>query len=156
RFANDPAAGEPVGEVRVVEQLDPNLDPRTFRLGDLRLGDIQVHIPAGRGAFQGDFDFTRSKGFILRVSAGLDLPSNTASWLLQAIDPETGMVLRDGRRGLLSPNNAQGAGSGFVTYTILPKSDLATGTPISAQARVLFDTAPPQDTARLNQTIDGA
>ena len=26
----------------------------------LRVGDIMVHIPDSRGAFQGDFDFTRS------------------------------------------------------------------------------------------------
>src|SRR6185436_5574486 len=99
-----------VGQVRVVEQLDANLDPRTFRLGDLRLGDLRVHIPGGPGTFQSDFDFTQSKGFILRVSAGLDLTTNTASWLLQAIDPLTGEVVTDPTKGLLPPDNAAGIG----------------------------------------------
>ena len=81
--------GEPYG-LGIVEQLDPNFDPRSFRLGDLQLGDLQVHVPSGVGSFQGDFDFTKSKGFILRVSAGIDITSNVITWLLQAIDPLTG------------------------------------------------------------------
>src|SRR5262249_26150756 len=148
QFANAPSAPAAVGEVRIVEQLDPSLDPRSFRLGDLRLGDISVHIP-GRGVFQGDFDFSRSKGFILRVNAGIDVESNTVTWLLQAIDPDTGEVVQDPHRGLLPPNNAQNAGAGFVSYTVQPKDGLVTGVQISASARVLFNTTAPQDTATL-------
>ncbi|MGA2035933.1 MAG: putative Ig domain-containing protein, partial [Thermoguttaceae bacterium] len=108
------------------------------------------------GSFQGDFDFTQTKGFILRVSAGIDLNSNTLSYDLQAIDPATGEVIQDPTKGLLLPDDASGAGEGFVTYTIQPKAGLATGTAISAQARVLFNTAPPEDTPNITQTIDGA
>src|SRR5262249_14899151 len=116
QFANAPQAASSVGQVRIVSQLDANLDPRTFRLGDLQLGDLSVHIPGGVGSFQGDFDFTNSKGFVLRVSAGLDLNSSTMTWLLEAIDPFTGEVITDPGKGLLAPDNASGAGRGFVTY----------------------------------------
>src|SRR5262249_51242710 len=95
RFENPSTAPTAVGEVRIVNQLDPHLDPRTFRLGDLKIGDIQVHVPTGRASFQGDFDFSRSKGFILRVSAGVDVQAATSTWLLQAIDPATGEVIQD-------------------------------------------------------------
>ncbi|HEX4609016.1 MAG TPA: putative Ig domain-containing protein, partial [Urbifossiella sp.] len=155
QFANATAAPAAVGEVRVVETLDPNLDPETFRLGDLQLGDLKVHIPNSVGSFQGDFDFTKSKGFILRVSAGIDLSSNTVTWLLQAIDPLTGEVVTDPAKGLLPADTAAGAGEGFVTYTAQPKAGLATGTPISAQARVLFNTTAPLDTPTLTYTVDG-
>ncbi|MGE3817844.1 MAG: putative Ig domain-containing protein, partial [Isosphaeraceae bacterium] len=154
-FENPSGASAHVGEVRIVTQLDAALDPRSFRLGDLRLGDMQVHVPAGRGSFQGDFDFVQSKGFILRVSAGLDVRSNTASWLLQAIDPDTGEVVQGPDVGLLAPNNAQGVGSGSVGYTIVPQEGLASGAEVRAQARVLFNTMPPQDTTALTQVIDG-
>ncbi len=133
-FQNDPASSTHVNEVRVVTALDADLDPRSFRLGDLKIGDISVHIPAGRGLFQGDFDFVATKGFILRVSAGVDLVRNEATWLLQAIDPLTGELLQDPTRGLLPPNNAAGSGAGFVTYTILPLDDAPTGTVIEASA----------------------
>src|SRR5262249_27906382 len=100
QFANGKKAASAVGEARIVSQLDPNFDPRSFRLGDLQLGDLQVHIPGSVGSFQGDFDFTKSKGFILRVSAGIDINSNTLTWLLQAIDPNTGQVVQDPAVGL--------------------------------------------------------
>ena len=142
-----------VGQIRIVSQLDPNLDPRSFRLGDLQIGDLQVHIPNTVGSFQGDFDFTQSKGFILRVSAGIDVQSDTVTWLLQAIDPATGEVITDPTAGLLPPGSNA---SGFVTYTVEPLAGLATGTQISAQARVLFDTSAPQDTNTVTNTVDSA
>src|SRR5262249_10101263 len=112
QFQNGSGAASTVGQVRVVEQLDPNFDPRPFRLGDLQLGDLKVHIPGSVGSFQGDFDFSKSRGFILRVSAGIDISSNTITWLLQAIDPLTGEVVTDPTKGLLPPDNAAGAGRG--------------------------------------------
>ncbi|MFM6406127.1 MAG: CARDB domain-containing protein, partial [Microcystis sp.] len=145
QFENAATASSKVGEIRIVTQLDRDLDPRTFQLGDLKIGDIQVNIPNGRGSFDGDFDFIRSKGFILRVSGGLDPLSNTATWLLQAIDPDTGELVQNPNLGLLSPNNASGIGQGFVAYTVQPKTDVNTRTEITSQARVIFNTAAPFD-----------
>src|SRR5438445_100239 len=48
QFASSATATTAVGEVQIETQLDPNLDPRSFRLGDLQVGDIHVHIPSGR------------------------------------------------------------------------------------------------------------
>ena len=92
----------------------------------------------------------------MRVSAGVDVKSATATWLLQAIDPQTGEVIQDTTKGLLPPDDAQGHGLGTVGYTIKPKADLATGVTIKAQARVVFNTLAPQDTLELTQTIDAA
>src|SRR6202007_3068782 len=111
----------------IVSELDPNLDPRSFRLGDLKLGDLNVHIPNGLGSFQGDFGFTQRKGVILRVSAGFDIQSNKATWLLQAIDPSTGEVLQNPSSGLLAPNDARGAGRGFIGFPTWQKGGLARG-----------------------------
>jgi hypothetical protein len=155
KFENPSTSPTRPGEIRIVAPLDADLDPRSVRLGDLKLGDIQVHIPSDRATFQGDFNFVQSKGFILRVSAGVDVEAATATWLLQAIDPETGEVIEDTTKGLLAQNNAQGAGLGTVSYTVLPQDGLATGTEITAQARVLFNTAPPADAAAVTQKIDG-
>src|SRR5262249_7461939 len=145
-FANGAQATTNVTQIRIVSQLDPNLDPRSFRLGDLQVGGLQVHLPNSVGSFQGDIDFSKSKGFILLVSAGIDVNTRTITWLLQAIDPATGDVTLDPPKGLLPANNASGAGAGFVTYTVLPSSGVATGTSISAQARVLFGSAAPLET----------
>src|SRR5205807_9824032 len=109
-FQNDPKATTFVNQVRVVTTLDPNLDASSFRLGDIQVAGIDIHVPAGRALFQGDFDFTQARGFILRVSAGIDLSTRTATWLIQAIDPLTGEAIQDPTRGLLQANDAQGDG----------------------------------------------
>src|SRR5262249_5487411 len=81
--------------------------------------------------------------------------NNTVTWLFQAIDPDTGDLIQDLSRGLLPPNNAGNAGSGYVTYTVMPEDGVATGTRVKSKARVLFNTAPPEDTSELVYTIDG-
>ncbi|PSF25482.1 hypothetical protein C7H19_25245, partial [Aphanothece hegewaldii CCALA 016] len=154
QFENASTAASAVGEVRIVTQLDGDLDPRSFRLGDLRLGDLQINIPDGRSFFQGDFDFRTSKGFILRVSAGLDPLSNTATWLICAIDPLTGEVIQDPSIGLLPPNDVTGAGRGFVTYTVQIKHEVPTGTEITSTARILYNTSAPFDTATITNLVD--
>ncbi|MDB5858608.1 MAG: hypothetical protein JWQ76_2297, partial [Ramlibacter sp.] len=157
----NPSAG-PAGQLRIVTELDADLDPRSLRLGDLKLGDINVHIPPGRANFQGDFDFSGSKGFILRVSAGVDAENRIATWLLQAIDPDTGEVLHDAARGLLAPpaDPSQAASSklleGFVSYTVMASQDSDADAVITASARVFLDDAPPTESASTSVKLDRA
>ena len=75
-----------------------------------------MHVP--KWDFGQAFSFVNSKGFILRVVAGFDVNTNTATWLLQAIDPQTGAVLHDRSRGLLPPNTAAGLVLGLVSHTV--------------------------------------
>ena len=154
-FQNDPSSTTLVREIRIVAQLDEDLDARSFRLGDIKVGDITIRVPEGRGVFQGDFDFTQTKGFIVRVSAGIDLAAEQATWLIQAIDPATGVLATDPTLGLLPPNDALGVGAGFVSYTVETEPDVETGAVVTASARVLFNNAPGEDTPTLEQVVDG-
>ena len=146
--------------MRIVTQIDPNLDIRTLSLGDLKVGDINVHLPAGRAQFQGDFDFTASKGFVLRVSAGVDASTGVATWLLQAIDPDTGEVLHDVTRGLLAKSGDASQAStdpqnrGFVSYTLRSADTAQSGAEMTASARLLIDEAPPIDCAPISVRLD--
>ncbi len=150
QFANPSSATTAVSQVQIVEQLDPNLDPRSFRLGDLQLGNLQVQLPNTVGSFQEDLNYTQTNGFILRISAGIDVETKTLTWLVQAIDPNTGELVTNPNVGLLLPGQ-----SGWVSYTIEPSQGLATGTIISAQANVLFNNAPPQTTPTITNMVDG-
>ena len=145
-----------LGEIRLVTAIDSALDVRSLRLGDLQLGDIKLHIPDGQASFQGDFDFSAAQGYVLRVSAGIDAESRIATWLIQAIDPDTGEVMHKLLRGLLAPDANGKATGGFVSYTVRA-SDLATsGATVSASARVFFDTAPPIASATISHTLDAS
>ena len=155
-FQNNPGTSSYVNQITIVTQLDPSLDPTTFQLGDIKIGGITVSIPAGHTNFTQDIDFTSTLGFILRISAGLDLSQNPAAvkWVIQAIDPLTGQPLTDSTRGLLMPNDAQGSGAGYVSWTAQLKPDVATGTMVSESAAILYDTQPPQTTETLTQAVD--
>ncbi|MDK2126935.1 putative Ig domain-containing protein, partial [Parachitinimonas caeni] len=147
----------PAGELRIVSQIDPGFDLGSLRLNDLKLGDINVHVPDNRSDFGGDFDFSDSHGFILRVSAGVDPASRTLSWLIQAIDPETGEVLKDATRGLLRPDAGQAQSRrGFVSYTLQARDDLASGSRLRNQARLLFNGQPPIDSEAPPVSLDAA
>ncbi len=153
-FQNDPSAQTYTHQIRITVPLDPNVDAETFQLGDIKIGNITIHIPAGRSLYQGDFDFTQSNGFILRVSAGVDLVSHAATWLLQAIDPTTGQLLQNPNEGLLAPNDAAGDGAGYVSYTVEADASAPTGTTLTASASADLDNAPPEKTQSLTWTID--
>ncbi len=153
-FQNDPQSSTEPGEIRITTQLDPSLDPSSFRLGDIQIGDIDVSIPSNLAYFQGDFDFTQTKGFILSVSAGIDTQTGIATWLLEAIDPLTGEVITNPDLGLLPANDAEGDGAGYVSYTVQPYADATSGATVSATATVLFNNAAPQTTAPLTYTLD--
>ena len=149
-FENPTSATSAVSSITIRTQLDPNLDPRSFRLGTIQIGSLTLALPSGVGQFDGDFDFTNSRGYLIHVIAGLDISTDTASWTIDAIDPLTGQVLSAGALGLLLAGD-----TGTVTYSVAPESDLATGAVIHAQARVAFNNSPPQDTNALVYTIDG-
>ncbi|MCA9198980.1 MAG: hypothetical protein KDA87_15640, partial [Planctomycetales bacterium] len=154
QFQNDAASPTHTSEVRIVANFGEGLDPRSFRLGDLQIGDISIDLPEDLALYQEDRDFTRTRGFILRISAGVDLESRTANWLLQAIDPLTGELIQDPSRGLLPPNNARGDGSGTIGYTIRVLEDALTGSQVRTSARALLNNAPPEDSTPLRFLVD--
>ena len=153
-FQNDPSATTYTNQIRITVPLDPNIEAQTFQLGAIKIGDITVNIPAGQSLFQGDFDFTQSNGFILRVSAGVDLKSHAATWLFQAIDPLTGQLLQSSTKGLLAPNDAQGDGAGYVSYTAQVDPNAPSGATLSASASADLNNAPPELTQPATWTID--
>ncbi|MHB8165903.1 MAG: hypothetical protein ACYDDT_03880, partial [Sulfuricella sp.] len=81
--------------------------------------------------------------FILRVSAGIDVTTRTATWLLQAIDPDTGEVMHDATRGLLvaaidvsqSKTDSAQQKRGSVSYTVQAADSALSGAEISTSAR---------------------
>ncbi|RLB90874.1 MAG: hypothetical protein DRH50_11770, partial [Deltaproteobacteria bacterium] len=159
KFENPATAEEAVKQIQIMQQLDENLDVRSFTLGDITLGDIQVHLPEYRASFSGDFDFVDERGFVLRVTAGVDVVSRIAIWTFNALDPQTGELISDPDKGLLLPNTDR-AQWGGVTYSIKPWPeytegiDLTTGTEIEASARITYDGGTPLDTNIQTATLD--
>ncbi|MUG93294.1 hypothetical protein F7734_12990 [Scytonema sp. UIC 10036] len=155
RFENDPVfATAPAQVVRITQQLDSDLDFRTFRVGDFGFGDTFIDVPDNRAFYQTRLDLTATKGIYVDVVAGIDIATGQAFWELTSIDPTTGVEPTNPLQGFLPPNITKPEGDGFVSYSVKPKSSVENGAVIDAQARIIFDINEPIDTPAIFNTID--
>ncbi len=154
-FTNEPTATAPAQTVVVTEQLDPSLDLSTFQFGTIGFGNLSVTVPAGVTSFRTRVDATASVGVFVDVSASLNLKTGLVTWTFTSIDPKTlDQPTGNPLEGFLPPDANPPLGEGFVTYTVHPKAADATGIVVKAQARVVFDTNAPIDTAQVSNAID--
>ena len=154
RFENAEDATAPAQQVTVVQQLDSDLDFRTFRVGDFGFGDFRFTVPDNLAFFNQRLDLTEDLGFLLDVAVGVNVATGEAFWSITTIDPDTGEIPENPLIGYLPPNDEDGAGEGFFSYTIRSRRDVATGDVIDAEARIVFDTEGPIDTPPIFNTID--
>ncbi|WP_231607038.1 cadherin-like domain-containing protein [Crocosphaera watsonii] len=154
RFENVDTATAPAQEVVITHPLDPDVDPRTFRLGSFGWSGMIFEVPENRAFYSDRIDLTEEMGFVVDVFATIDVTEGEATWTLTTIDPETGEKPEDALLGFLPPNNEEGVGDGFVTYTIRSDRDAQTGDIIDAEATIVFDTEEPIDTPPIFNTID--
>ncbi len=154
RFEQIADATDAVNEIRILQRLDTDIDPRTFRLGDIQLGSLTLALP-DRASFTGEFDFSNTLGYVVQVTAGVDVEKRLATWLLRAIDPDTGLTLR-GRN--LQTNQPQGlllpGGSGVVGYTVESMDAASTGAVITSTARVIYNADAPLDSNTHEAMVD--
>ncbi|KEF42131.1 MAG: hypothetical protein ER33_07850 [Cyanobium sp. CACIAM 14] len=155
-FENQPTAAGPAAQVVITDQLDSNLDLSTFQLGSFGFGSVNVDVPAGRQYYSTRLDERSTLGVFVDATASLDASSRTLTWTLTAIDPTTLDLPADPTVGFLPPDDASGRGSGYVSYFVQPKAGLADGTPIDAQASIVFDANAPVATNVFVNTVDAS
>ncbi|MGA1865323.1 MAG: hypothetical protein ACMUHX_09695 [bacterium] len=155
-FENVPDATAPAQQVRITDQLDSNLDWRTFRLREISFGNRLIVIPENRSLYQDRIDLGEEFGnLLLDISAGLNIITGEARWILTTIDPATGEQPEDPMLGFLPPNDPNHRGEGHVTFTIKSAKGLPTGTKIINRATIIFDINEPIETNEVSNSIDG-
>ena len=154
-FENVATATAPAHRITITDTLDPSLDPRSFRLGEITFGDTTVTIPANRSHFQTEIDLGPSHANLKAdISAGIDVVNHQAIWSIVAVDPATNLETQDPTIGLLPPDDATHRGEGHVLYTIKPTAGSATGTVVNNTATIVFDTNEPINTNTWTNTLD--
>jgi subtilase family serine protease len=154
QFENDPVlASAPATRVSITLPLDEHFDPRTFRLGDFGFGGMIFNIPPGSAFYQTRVDLSATKGYYVDLVAGVDIVNRQAFWTLTTIDPVTGDVPQNAAAGFLPPNNNPPEGEGFVSCSVTPLAGVANGSPVAAQATIVFDNQPPMDTPSALNTL---
>ncbi len=148
-FSQESSASSALKQLQVVQQLSPLLDVRTFELSDVQLGTLKLDFPSGRGGFTSEYDFTQSRGFVLQVNAGIDLTTNTATWLFRAIDPVTGQLVTDPNLGFLRAGEKASFG-----YSVETAETVVTGDRIITSVRAIADSGTPMDSNAVMSVID--
>ena len=154
-FENVPTATAFAQRIRITDQLDSNLDWRTFRLKEIGFGAYHVAVPENRAFYQTRLQLGPDLGNLLAdITARVDIATGQVTWTLTAIDPATGEQPNGALQGLLPPNDSTGRGQGFVSYTVKPKSTAITGSQIANEATIIFDTEEPITTNTVTNTLD--
>ncbi len=156
-FQNDPTkATAPAQEVVITQTLDASLDWNSFELGAFGFAPLTINVPAGLKSYQTQVDYHSPDGSPLRVDvdAHLDLQTGLVTWAFRSVDPNTGALPVDPLHGFLAIDDADHNGTGFVNFSVKPKAGLPTGTPIDAQASIVFDVNAPVLTNVFTNTID--
>jgi subtilase family serine protease len=154
RFENRALASAPAQQVVITQQLDADLDWRTFRLDDFGWGDQRVELDADQAYLSRQINLTDTRGYVVDVAATVNVKTGQVIWVISTLDPATGEAPLNPQLGFLPTNDDSGRGEGFVSYTIRPKATATTGTRIDAEARIVFDTEEPIDTPAIFNTLD--
>ncbi len=142
--------------VVITTTLDDDVDPTTLRLGDVGIGPRVIDVPDGLSSYQtrvGPFDDPGGMDGQIYIDVNGSISGRTITWVIDAIDPDTGFVVGD-LRGLLPPEDGTGIGKGYVEYTVGPSSTATSGTVVDAQATIVFDANEPISTNTWTNLLD--
>ncbi len=154
-FENTPTASAYARLVTVSDLIDPNLDIRSFRLGQIVFNNRTIPVPANRSYFQTRVNMTdQGTNIVVDISAGVDLNERRVFWTFTAIDLNTGEPPLSVNQGVLPPDTTNQIGQGYVIYTLKPAAGVASGTVITNQARIVFDDNEPIDTRVVQNIVD--
>ncbi|MBN8515445.1 Calx-beta domain-containing protein [Accumulibacter sp.] len=154
RFENASDATAAAQQVVVTQQLDSDLDWSSFRVDSCGWGELRFDVPADRPFYEARIDLSATHGFLVDVTAGIDVGTGIATWTFATIDPQTGEPTTDVFAGFLPPTDASGRGDGFVSYSVRPKGSVTSGAVIDAQASIVFDTEAAIVTPAVFNTLD--
>lgn len=154
-FANETNAQVPAQQVIVTNPLGPNVDLLSAGLMGINIPGIQVPIPptfkpaAGLDEVSTTVDLRPTQSLFVNIDAKLDPANGVITWIFDSIDPATGLPPTDPNVGFLPPG-----ANGGISFTVMPKQGLTTGTQIADQGAVVFDANPPASTNTWTNTLD--
>lgn len=155
-FENLATATAPAQEVFITDTLDVsnlNLESLSLDLITFSRDGLVKPLP-GLSEFSINVDLRPKMYLILRIKSKLDKATGVIKWTFESLDPETLELTQDPLAGFLPPNINPPEGEGSVLFNVMPKSGLPTGTTISNQASIFFDTNAPIKTPVWHNKLD--
>jgi hypothetical protein len=153
--------------VVITQQLDDDLDWRTFRIDDFGFGDQIIEVDGKSAFYQKRLDYTAdpTRGYFLDVTASVDMTTGIVTWTMTTIDPATGDLPQEASIGFLPVNDTvydenhdvvtqgTGRGEGYVTYTVKAlRKSASKPAPWSTRRRASCSTPKSRSTPRPSST----
>jgi hypothetical protein len=156
KFENDPdLATAPAQRVVITHQFDQDINPFSFRLGSFGWGDFVFELPQHPAFYQTRLNLIAEIGLYVDVTAGINVNTQSAFWIFESIDPQTGLLPVNPLIGFLPVNDTlTHNGEGFVNFFVKPKLPGNTGDTVLAQASIVFDINEPIITNTWSNHID--
>lgn len=152
-FENLSTASAAAEEVLIEDILDENLDGSTLVFTGFGFGSNEVVLPVPSASLSQGVDL--GNNLVVRVEGSYDPSSRKVTVRFKGIDTRTGEHYED---GFLPPNNNEPEGEGYVSFRVLPKADVPSGTRIVNKATITFDphlgSNPPMETNEHALTLD--
>lgn len=156
-FENLDSASAPAQVVSIVDELEMDVvDAASLSLGPISFGDIVLLPPPNSRSYVDTVDLRPNTNLMVRIEANVDIASGILTFSFTSIDPATGGPPDDPFAGFLPPNVNPPEGEGSVVFTVVPKSDLATGVEIRNRATITFDSNLPIETQEWVNTLDSS
>jgi RHS repeat-associated protein len=152
-FENQPTATAPAEEVVVSDPLPGNLDWSTVQLSQIQFNNVTINVPGGVQSYSNQVSVSTDPNPV-SVNASINTVTGVLTWTMQSVDPTTGGLPANPLAGFLPPNNSSNLGTGYVTFSVTPKSGLANGTTIANQGSIVFDVNAAISTNSVTNTID--
>lgn len=155
-FENDPELATAAAQkVEVRHRLHAKADISTFAIGAFGFGSHVFTVEGNLSSYQQRLDLTQDMGIYVDVVAGIDIVAGEAFWILQSIDPATGLPPQGTQQGFLPVNDENHSGEGYVSFTIKPKANACiTGDELTASASIVFDVNEAIPTNVWHNTVD--
>ena len=115
-------------------------------------GAMTLNLPSGVQTYTTQANVSTDPNPV-NVSASLNPSTGVLTWTMKSVDAATGSAPANPVAGFLPPNNAANAGSGYVTFSVMPNQGLANGTTINNQASIVFDANAAISTNSVTDTI---
>lgn len=155
QFQNEPTANAAAVLVKITEPVPASVDPASVQLTGFGFGRSTTYEAApGVPAFATAVASGDPQGDLVDVAGSFDQASSTITWTFSTIDPSTGDLDYNASAGFLPPDDAQGDGEGYVTFSARPRPGLAQGAQIHASASIVFDRNPAISTPVWSNSID--
>lgn len=144
RFENDPEATAPAKQVVIRDTLQPGtFDLSTLELKGFTIADSVYKISSGYSSYVTVVDLRPRLPYKVRLTGELEMETGALSWEFLTLDPVSLDTVTDPTGGFLPPDTDSISGRGSVFYDVSVYDYLESGTMITNQAAIFFDTNDP-------------